>query len=68
MQSMAFKFMGFNLGVDDRVIGIILASDTNGNAQVISPRKWYKCSVYISFGDYKSFPIPEEEGMPVGLL
>jgi hypothetical protein len=68
VQSMALNFMGLNLGVDDRVTGTILASNTRDNAQGIGPRRWYKCGVYISFGEYKLFPVPEKEGMTVGML
>jgi hypothetical protein len=67
-QTMAFKFWNLNTEVDDRVMGIILASDTRDDAQAVGLRKWYKCGDYVSFGEYKPFPVPEEEGMTVGML
>jgi len=65
----AFTFMGFDPGPDERVLGLILASDADVRASDKKVKKvWYKCGYYVSFGNYVPFPVSEESGMTIGKL
>lgn len=61
---LSWKLMGLSTETDDRVAGIIIASDKRSVGQ----RVWYKCGMYLSYGSFTPFPIPEKEGLTIGKL
>jgi Heterokaryon incompatibility protein (HET) len=62
------KLGGWRTGRDDTIFGLVLASSREDTVNRGKQRRWYKCGIYATMGDFVPYELEEGSGIVVGRL